>query len=94
MGKNDRLINSINTIARRKKQENIGKAADYMVPQIYAALAIALHRTCKFEWEQIDSVFMESQQIWQEFDGRGDEMIQLCEKETGISIVGRDLNEA
>ncbi len=43
MGKNNKLINSLNEIARRKQDENIGKAADKMVPQIYAAMAMALH---------------------------------------------------
>lgn len=45
MGKNNRLLNSLNEMSRRKRAENISKAADQMVPQIYAAIAIALHRT-------------------------------------------------
>lgn len=93
MGKNNRLINSINAIAKRKQQENVGKAADQMVPQIYAAMAIALHRTYGFGYDRINRVFVESQHIWQEFVGAGDEMIELCEKETGISVVGRNPNE-
>ena len=93
MGKNNRLINSINAIARRKQDENVGKAEDQMVPQIYAAMALALYRTCGFDYEQINAIFLESQHIWEDFVGVGDEMIELCEKETGISVVGRNLNE-
>ena len=93
MEKNNRLINSINAIARRKQQENVGKAADQMVPQIYAAMAIALHRTYGFGYDRINRVFVESQHIWEEFVGAGDEMIELCETETGISVVGRNPNE-
>lgn len=93
MGKNNRLINSINAIAKRKQDENVGKAADQMVPQIYAAMALALYRTCEFDYEKINAVFLESQHIWEDFVGVGDEMIELCEKETGISVVGRNLNE-
>lgn len=44
MGKNNKLINSIKEVARRKQSENIGKAAEQMTVQIYAAMAIALHR--------------------------------------------------
>lgn len=94
MGKNNSLINSINAIARRKQQENVGKAADQMVPQIYAAMALALYRTFGFDYEQINAVFLESQHIWEDFVGVSDEMIELCEKETGISVVGRNPYEA
>lgn len=93
MGRNNRLINSINAIAKRKQDENVGKAADQMVPQIYAAMALALYRTFGFDYEQINSVFLESQYIWEDFVGAGDEMIDLCEKETGICVVGRKSNE-
>lgn len=88
MGKNNRLINSINAIAKRKQDENVGKAADQMVPQIYSAMAIALHRTYGFGYDRINRVFVESQHIWEEFAGSGDEMIELCEKETGICVLG------
>lgn len=88
MGKNNRLINSINAIADRKQQENIEKAADQMVPQIYAAMALALYRICGFEYEQINAVFLESQQIWENFIGDPDEMTKLCEEETGICVMG------
>lgn len=86
MGKNNRLLNQLNEMSRRKQAENIGKAADQMVPQIYAAIAMALHRTCGFGYERINRVFSESQAIWEGFVGKGDEMIELCEEETGISV--------
>ena len=63
MGKNNRLINSINALAKQKQAENIGKAADQMVPQIYAAMAIALHRTDGFGYKRINRAFVESQKI-------------------------------
>lgn len=88
MGKNNRLINSINAIAKRKQDENVGRAADQMFPQIYAAMAIALHRTYGFGYDRINRVFVEPQHIWEEFVGVSDEMIELCEKETGICVLG------
>lgn len=93
MGKNNRLINSINALAQKKQDENIGKAADEMVPQIYAAVAMALHRTYGFGYKRIDRVFVESQHIWMEFNGRGEEMIELCEKETGVTVVFKNPEE-
>lgn len=93
MGKNNRLINSINAIAKRKQDENVGKAADQMVPQIYAAMAMALHRTYGFGYERINRVFVESQKIWLGFDGRGEEMIELCKKETGVTVIFKNPEE-
>lgn len=93
MGKNNRLINSINAIAKKKQDENVGKAADQMVPQIYAAMAMALHRTYGFGYERINRVFVESQKIWLDFDGRGEEMVKLCEKETGVTVIFQNPEE-
>lgn len=93
LGKNNRLINSINALAQKKQDENIGKAADEMVPQIYAAVAIALHRTYGFGYERINRVFAESQKIWLGFDGRATEMMELCQKETGVTIIFKNLEE-
>lgn len=93
MGKNNKLINSINKIAKRKQEENIGKAADRMVSQIYAAMAIALHRTYGFGYERINKVFVESQNIWTDFVGTGEDMIKACKDETGIDVVFGDRRE-
>ena len=63
MGKNNKLINSLNEIARRNRSQNVATAADQMVPQIYAAIAIALHRTYGFGYKRINDIFVESQHI-------------------------------
>ena len=64
MGKNNKLINSLNEIARRNRSQNVATAADQMVPQIYTAIAIALHRTHGFGYKRINDIFVESQHIW------------------------------
>ena len=48
MGKNNRLINSVKLLAKKNQVDNLNKAADRITPQIYAAMAIALHRTYGF----------------------------------------------
>ena len=69
MGKNNRLINQLNAIASRNRQLHVEEASDKIVPQIYAAMAIALHRTYGFGYERINRAFLESQYIWEEFSG-------------------------
>lgn len=92
MAKNNRLINQLNEIARRNRKMNVDIASDKMVPQIYAAVAIALHRTYGFGYERINKVFGESQRIWEEFSGDIEGMTKLCEEETGITIEGGIMN--
>lgn len=93
MGKNNKLINSLNEIAQRNRAQNVGIAANQMVPQIYAAVAIALHRTYGFGYKRINDVFVESQRVWENFDGTPDDMIALCEKETGVTVISRPPEE-
>lgn len=82
MAKNNKLINSLNEIARRNRSQNVATAADQMVPQIYAAIAIALHRTYGFGY----NVFVESQHIWESYAGDGAGMVKKCEEETGVTV--------
>lgn len=86
MGKNNKLINQLRLRAELNKADAINKASDQIIPVLYAALALALHRVCGFGHDRTERVFEESQKIWTEFSGQLEEMIELCEKETGIEI--------
>ena len=88
MAKNNKLINSLNEIARRNRSQNVATAADQMVPQIYAAIAIALHRTYGFGYKRINDVFVESQHIWESYAGDG--MVKKCEEETGVTVCSNE----
>ena len=69
------------------------RLTDEMVPAIYAAMALALHRTYGFGYKRINDVFTESQRIWEAHVGNLDDMIQLCEKETGITVTFAEKKE-
>lgn len=86
MGKNNKLINQLNEIARRNRSQNVAAAADQMVPQIYAAIAIALHRTYGFGHKRINDIFVESQHIWESYSGDATGIVKQCEKETGVIV--------
>lgn len=86
MGKNNKLINQLRNRAELNKADAINKAADMVIPEIYAALALALHRVNGFGYDRINNVFAESQQIWSSFQGKPEDMIALCEQETGIIL--------
>ena len=93
MGKNNKLINQMKALAARNQVQAIEKASDEMVPAIYAAMALALHRTYGFGYKRINSIFAESQRIWEEHVGNLDDMIRLCEKETGITVMFAERKE-
>lgn len=90
MGKNNKLLNQMNALARKHRDENVNKAANDMVPQIYAAIALALYREFGFGYVRINRAFMASQEIWTSFTGRADEMIQMCAEETGILLMNKE----
>lgn len=77
MPKNNALIQQYKTM---QKQINL------LTPNIYSAIAIAMHRE-GFSFEQIASVFAESQTIWRECVQNDVRMPEMCLKETGIDVL-------
>lgn len=86
MGKNNNLINAMRDMAKRNEAKNVAKASDQIVPQVYAALAIALHQEFGWGYNRINRAFKASQEVWENFSGDGDAMLALCERETGITM--------
>ena len=86
MGKNNKLINSLKEVARRNRDNNLNQLSDEMVPPLYASVALALRRKHKFGYQRIKDTIAEIERIWVEFDGSVEDMIDLCEKETGVRI--------
>lgn len=59
-----------------------------ITPSVYASIAIALHRKCGWGYKRISDLFAESQEIWNECIQSDMNMVQMCEAETGIDVVG------
>lgn len=60
-----------------------------ITPEVYASLAIALHRKHGWGFKRISDLFAESQEIWNECIQSGESMVEMCEKETGIDVQRR-----
>lgn len=83
---NKKLINSMKQIAARNRELNVQLAADNFTPEMYAAVAIAMHRM-GIDNSMINKVFVESQHIWcEEFGGCENQMLDLCHELTGIEL--------
>ena len=77
MGKNNNLIN---------KYKMLYKKIDQITPEVYAGIALALHRKCGWGYKRINDLFVESQTIWDECINSDINMMEMCEKETGIEL--------
>ena len=77
MGKNNNLIN---------KYKLLYKKIDQITPEVYAGIALALHRKCGWGYKRINDLFVESQTIWNECVNSGINMVEMCEEETGIEV--------
>ena len=77
MGKNNNLIN---------KYKLLYKKIDQITPEVYAGIALALHRKCGWGYKRINDLFVESQTIWDECINSDINMMEMCEKETGIEL--------
>lgn len=77
MGKNNNLIN---------KYKMIYKKIEQITPEVYAGIALALHRKCGWGYKRINDLFEESQIIWNECINSDINMVEMCEKETGIEL--------
>ena len=77
---NKRLVNQYKAMYQQINQ---------ITPQVYAGIALALHRKHGWEYEQIAELIEESQIIWQECVDSEVDMIKMCEKETGIEVLRR-----
>lgn len=73
--KNNALIN---------QYKQLSKQVQNITPQVYAGIALALSRKYGWEYEQINELFAESQEIWNECVQTDVDMIAMCEEETGI----------
>lgn len=87
MGKNNKLIDSIKTIANKNRSKNIAQAMDKTVQYLYAALSLALHDEVGFDSDDISRILNRSQDIWVEFTGTGEDIVKRCEEETGICLI-------
>lgn len=68
--------------------KRVQREIDSVLPCVYAGIALALHRKYGWGFKRIDAVFKESQDIWIKATETGENMAELCSKETGIDVVG------
>ena len=81
MAKNNRLINQYKRMYLKIQQ---------ITPEVYAAIALALHREHGWDYECINDLFNASQDIWYESYDADINIIKMCHDETGIELAKGD----
>lgn len=57
-----------------------------ITPEVYASIAIALHRKYGWGYKRISELFAESQEVWNECIMSEESMAEMCERLTGIDV--------
>lgn len=75
-----------------EQERRYKRAMTEMVPRIYAAFAVSLHRNYGFGFVRIGRILADTQKYWQEMTA--DEINELCIKETGINMISETTAKA
>ena len=81
MGRKNNLL-----IANMKR---VQREIDNVLPSVYAAMALSLHRKHGWGFKRINELFAESQKIWFEANDRNIDMLTMCLDETGVDVRGK-----
>ncbi len=77
MAQNKRLL---------KQCKAMYKQINLITPNLYAGIALALHRKYGWGFKRINDLFNESQEIWTECVQSDLDMTEMCLNETGIDV--------
>ena len=77
--KNDLLIANMKRVQRE---------INNILPNVYAGIALALHRKHGWGFKRINDLFIESEKLWYEATDNNINMATLCLEETGIEVQG------
>ena len=69
-----------------EQMKNLHKSINNITPQVYAGIALALHREYGWGYKRINRLFALSEEIWDECTLDDRNMVQMCLDETGIDI--------
>jgi hypothetical protein len=72
-----------------EQMKRLHTATHNITPEVYAGIALALHRKHGWGYKRINDLFMMSEELWRECNEKGINMRLMCEEETGIELRGR-----
>lgn len=77
MGKNKAFI---------EQMKRLHQTVNNVTPEVYAGIALALHRKHGWGFQRINDLFALSQDIWTDAVNTNMNMREMCYEETGIDV--------
>jgi len=91
MNRKQRLAQSVNALAEKRRiQLDLQEASETVVPYAYCTMVMALQEMTDLQQEDIESIILRSQQIWDCWEYGLESPIDVCERLTGIRLVNRE----
>ena len=71
---------------KKKDKLEIQRRIEWLVPRVYASIGLALYDKYKWEQEEIQELFEESQVIWQSSTNMGWDLLKNAEEIVGAEF--------
>lgn len=78
--------NSQRALLKRKEKLDIERRVEWLTPHVYASIGLALYDKYKWEPEQIQELFAESQELWQASTREGWDILENAEEIVGANF--------
>lgn len=73
-------------LIQQKERLKMTRLSEFVVPNVYASLILAMYDELKLEPEDIKRVVLRSQQIWNDYTDNGWDIKASCLECTGIDV--------
>jgi len=77
-------------MSESKRREYIRQVNNELIPQFYAVMSLALHREYGFGTQRLARVIAAANELWGQYKGRVNDLIEKSRDETGIVITWDD----
>ena len=71
---------------KKKDRLDIQRRIEWLVPRVYACIGLALYEKYKWESDEIQELFTESQEIWQSSTNMGWDLLKNAEEIVGAEF--------
>lgn len=87
----DKVLSGKTKYAQRTKLKLLDEKIHGVTPQIFASFALVLNEKHKWNPDDIEDLFTEVMNTWDDFAERGENMCKYCEEVTGIDVEGANV---
>lgn len=87
----DNVLNGRTKHAQKTRLKMLNEKIHGVTPQIFASFALVLNQKYKWDADDIEELFSDVMNKWDDFAESGENMCEYCEKVTGIDVEGANV---